>query len=80
MSNDGQVLYDRNAWPGKEPIGANGTYDVPHDGSDPSPTHVTQWYDDNTRVSWNAQNDGTMSDYHRTDQRKAKGSKGRHDL
>ena len=77
-SNNGQILYDRDANPGQVPAGSNASREIPHDGSEPSPTHVTQWYPDNTRVSWNAQNDGSRTEMHKTDQNKAKGSKNRH--
>lgn len=56
----------------------NGEVVIPRDGGDPKPTHVTQYYSDNTRVSWDARNDGSKDKFHRTDQNKSKGSSGRH--
>lgn len=77
--SNGRVLYDRDAVSGKVPVGANSSLTIDHTGNNNSQcTHVTQWYDDNTRVSWDAYDDGSQQNMHTTDQSLAKGSKNRH--
>ena len=68
------TMYDRGE-SSKDPKGASGSYNLRGDQKG----HSTQYYDDNTRVSWDT--DGkTDSDTgrHWTNQSKAKGSTGRH--
>jgi len=68
------ILYDRNARPGHNPVGATGQADL-RTGQG----HSTQWYADGQRFSWdhNPVND-IMGRPHLTNQNVPKGSPGRH--
>lgn len=68
------TLYDRGM-SGKPPAGAGGYVNI--HGPQAGQGHSTQWYEDNTRASWDhsPQGDGTP---HWTDQSIPKGQPGRH--
>ena len=71
-NNRGSTMYGRSYGSSKRPSGASGSIN-PRTGEG----HSTQYYDDNTRLSWDTDGSGE-SNQHWTDQNKGKKNPGRH--